>query len=514
MPINGNAEVGNTSESTPRPDSDSPNPAPPGKESGPDDDGAPLDPASVADWQEGPPDGDDSGPPLRDAQAIIQHRPDAVLVVDRADVWIQRRTGTWLELGRGYSPVVTGALQHLIRDVRNQAGNGAPVSYRSARESAAELSIAIDGDYYGVRHVTTADLDAHPILPLRNGGGVDLRTASVIDAESLPLFLLRDMRTGMDYRPELLGDPPRVCVDAVAHYGELLFRRLAWLLLAPHKAIDTVRLPVSNAGKTTLCQWLQAALPGVVATVDAVHAFSANGLRFPVMARALASYRLVLADEADKIDKPPPVAAVNGLTAPDVTVELKGEDSTTKPRRGNAVFVGADWPVLVQGQGTDTRMNWAYDRADIPQMPYGMRDALLGNPDCTAWLAAYLVDLAASLHRMDGAAESSTHNEDTRQAAADLGAVTADPLVSALEGLLEPDPVGFVAYEDLRAKLPPEIGAVNNRAWLPAIQRIAPNARTDRPRSHGRRWGASGVRFYQEAAEGETRGAIDTSAAA
>ena len=130
------------------------------------------------------------------------------------------------------------------------------------------------------------------------------------------------------------------------HYGPLIFDRLAKHLRGTDKIVDVAVFRVSNAGKSTLCRWLELALPGIAVTLDGSDAFSGQALRFTAIGRRLVRYRLVLIDEADKMTERPHPAALNSLTAPTVRIEHKGQDDDYQERIGTAFFIGADYPNL------------------------------------------------------------------------------------------------------------------------------------------------------------------------
>ena len=123
-----------------------------------------------------------------------------------------------------------------------------------------------------------------------------------------------------------------------------LLRRLAYQLLGPHKTVDSIIMPTSDAGKSTLGDWLLASLPGLVALGDATVLLSNQGVKFTAVGDRLARFRLVVLDEADKLAKPLSSGALNTLTSNSVTIEHKGGGQFRDRPAGQRHHPGREYP--------------------------------------------------------------------------------------------------------------------------------------------------------------------------
>lgn len=456
------------------------------------------------------PDAPDDAPPddQPPVELLARFAPGRFAVVDRAHLAINRPDfGTWLPLTDGRTPAVRGTLLVLIQQCRAAAGydNARLVSMRTAQECIAALSAWIVQPPPGVLIVHQDDFDAAPVLPLRAGGGIHLRTGEVISPADLPAHLISDTgQDGIDYRPEVLDTPAPAAIAVLSHYGIGLFRRFARNLIEPDKCIDTISLPRSSSGKTTLADALEYALPGQVAVADGPASFSAQGLKFSSPAGLLASNRLVIFDESDKITAPPPPGALNALTARRLRIEPKGRDAYYAPRRANALMLGADKPALELGQGAETRFVWSHT-AHLPELPAGLRDWML-SPDGGAWLATWLVDAAIDI-ALNG---DDTDTPESRRAAQSVLEQNADPLIDALLDWYEPgDPDDWCSIPSIKDTLAQAgvgvAGDLNSRTIAAALTRIAPESTTTR-RVVERRTvsGRLGLRLRADAAAAET----------
>ena len=291
-----------------------------------------------------------------------------------------------------------------------------------------------------------------------------------------------------EYDPALLENPPDGVLDALRHYGEPLLSRLSWALLGPKKTIDVVNLPVSNAGKSTLAEWVQRAFPNGVEVLDAVKELK-NGNDFSPLRVTLSERLITFVDEADKIETPPPVAIVNELTQGVLMVNIKGLQAKSRPRRGNVVMLGAGWPNLVSGQGSDTRFQWAWAQG-TPAMCQELRD-LLFEPNAVAWLSTWMCQRASQLFSQGDDGSTAM----TRAWAAEFLAESADPLPMIMKSILTPAPQGFVSNVELlaAAEQHPEwdrVGAGENvtmtGAWRKAVQSL--EGKVHRKSDRGRGW--------------------------
>ena len=436
-----------------------------------------------------PPEPDDSPakdpPKPSDAQLILRYMPHAIIVVDNKRLYVNRPdSGLWNPLNGARAESVHGTMHWLIAASRRAAGLDSAsrsITARAIMDCVSLLNIAIVGERMpGLKRVRQHDLDSLPILPLKGGGGVDLRNGDCIapgpDFAGLLLTDDDERSAGVEYQPEILRQGIPEAAKTLEHYGRGLFRRLARHLLRTDKSIDTVRIARSNAGKTTLADALEAALPGIAMVADAPGSFTPQGLKFSGPATLLATRRLVIFDEADKIEKPPPPSATNALTARRVRIEEKNLQPYYALRTANAVMLGADWPALVTAQGSDTRFNWAYN-PDLPLLPIGLRDWLLSTEGC-AWLATLLIAFA-----MDIYAKHYSDEEDDSQyqlAAREMLEANTDPVVRALkEAFQAGEPADFVCNAAIKNALrEAEVDdfPTNNRAFGRACREAWPNA--------------------------------------
>ena len=280
----------------------------------------------------------------------------------------------------------------------------------------------------------------------------------------------------VNYQPDL--EPPPAVSELFNHFGQGLFDRIAWQLLGPHKTIDTVNLPVSDAGKSTLAHLIQRALPGGVAVLDAYNELRST--EFSLLRKALCENMLVFLDEADKVDTPPHISRINELTADSLLVNIKNLQARQTPRRANVILLGGGWPAINTGQGSNTRFRWAW-APEIPAMTPRLRDRL-DTDTVAAWLGTWLVNRAASL-----TGDAST--TQTTAWAAELRQETAEPLVAIMASLLVPTPGGFVGNAELKAaveqhelydNITDRKNLTNTRAWRQAIRMVSLEARRSR----------------------------------
>jgi len=393
------------------------------------------------------------------AEFLAAYR-NRLMVVDARKLYLCRANGLWIDATEG-NPTVTGEFQGMVRAI---GLNGGQWGQRGIDNFRTALYFLIpDPKFHGILEARSSDFDNAPVLQLRGGGAIDLRTLEVLDAGQTAQHLLLDHgAVGLDYRAELLDAPPDHAGPMLAAHYEpdpsrplrQLLRRIAHQLLGPHKSVDAIIMPLSDSGKTTFCRWVSRALPGCVAIVDAVNILSGQGQKFTAAQLRLAQHRLVFLDEADKIVKPPSAASFNMLAGDELTVEPKGRDSYELPRLGNAIMVGADVPNLELGQGGSRRLEWVFDGKDIPVMSPDLR-CLVEDSEAQAWLATTLVHLA---HRSWLTGDNATDG-DSRKAAAQLHHELEDPLYGALAEVLEKGaPADQVVCAEIKTRLTELVG--------------------------------------------------------
>ena len=411
------------------------------------------------------------------AEEFLSTYPHRLAVVDRSRLFMRRENGLWVDATRS-GPVASAALQSMLKDM---FGDGAWSQRQTDDVRTALFHVMERPATYGVQSVRSDDFDRTPLFPLRKGGAIDARTLKILDNDGTAGAYMMDQESpGVDYRPELLdAGPEHPGMRLALHFEKdadkanpkfQILRRLAYLLLGPVKAVDTIVIPLSDAGKSTLARWLYFSLPGYVSLLDAVVALSTQGTRFTAVQHRLSMYKLVILDESDKIDKPPSPGAFNSLTADVLTVELKGKDSYESPRRGNAVMIGAAPPHLELGQGGRERLGWAFDGANVPVMPPEVR-ALIDDPEAQAWLATKLLTLAKECYDTG----SQAIDGDSRKAAATVHQATANPLQSALADCLVQDDTSIAWSDDIKECLKKYLEVpqpIQNRAFGAAIQLV------------------------------------------
>ena len=325
--------------------------------------------------------------------ALLDNAADNLRVLDGDKVLIRRQSGTWVELTHT-SQASIAAIRFHIGGVMDTGDFG----QRTCDEIRHRLLVGMETGE--IPAITSDQLDQHPVLPVKQGGLVCLQSGQrVVGASAGALLARHDPRAGVNLRENNPFNP----TPALKHYGggsvargERLLRRVALSLLGPRKSIDTVVIPRSNGGKSVLANWIRKATGHRAAGIDnAAAAFSGQRTKFSFVTHLLATKRMVILDEADKIEEAPNPAKLNQLTAFELDVELKGQDTILLPRTGNAWFFGADYPNLDTGQGSDTRLGWAY-KVDCPAMSSSMAMAIL-SPDGIDWLTQFLIDACVDL---------------------------------------------------------------------------------------------------------------------
>ena len=171
--------------------------------------------ALARDWEppdDEPADGGEarSSRPPPDADLLVRYTPQRIAVVDRESLYICRPdTGAWLPLERSRAPAVRGTLISLIRQCRAAAGFGDRlwVSNREVQECLSDLSLLVIEPQDGVLRKRRDDFDSVPILPLSDGGGINLRNGDLIPAWDLPPYFITATGDGIDYNPDALRIP-------------------------------------------------------------------------------------------------------------------------------------------------------------------------------------------------------------------------------------------------------------------------------------------------------------------
>ena len=223
-----------------------------------------------------------------------------------------------------------------------------------------------------------AEMNQCPIIPFQSGSHAHIDDEQLIlcgcDISELKMLNLNWKIPEPDFR---------LCAENVPlpeifkQFPEAVFKTLARYLAGPVKQSDVMLAPASDAGKTSMLQALQAALPGAVAYVDSTAILDARRSRFTPWAKGLTESRLVAFDEFGRLDK--------GLTehlftmsGPTVAVEKKGVDMTELPRIGTPFFVGANFPpeIDIEAQGVKQRIGYLTYLDDLDPVDWGHRTPL------------------------------------------------------------------------------------------------------------------------------------------
>ena len=447
-------------------------------------------PVDLDELAQEPPEPDDARAkperPPQDIDLVFRHIPHFVAGVGIDRIFLFRENiGLWTEKLDVKSDVVMSTVRSLIRKARRAEGiNGLGISIRDVTECAAGLTDAMSRAIPGVIYCDDEQLNAEPVLPLKGGGGIDLRGGRIFDPAELRRFMLTDWgkkRPGVDYRPELLTDQEPAFADAVLrHYipgygteksAPDIFRRVGRHLLGPDKTIDTVCIPTSNAGKSTLAEALEKAFPGIIKVASAPNLLTPQAMRFSSLEAMLILYRLVILDEADKIERKPSAAKVNSTTDTILRVEHKGMTAFDAHRRGNVMFFGAGPPVLETAQGAPTRFRWVFNE-NVPAMPDGMRHNMHSEVGL-AWIATMVINHAIEVFYHDD-----TETPDTLAAAADILSQTEEDILVALRDLYEPgEDSDWMCHRSIKDKLRAAgVDELNNHRYSWAIRSAFPHS--------------------------------------
>ena len=144
-------------------------------------------------------------------------------------------------------------------------------------------------------------------------------------------------------------------------FPEAFFKATARLLCGPEKVQDMLKCSTSDAGKTSMIRALALALPGACGSVDATTYLDPRRSRFTPAAAAFAKHRIVLFDEAGRLDAALTAHLFN-QSGPTITIEKKGVDLRQVPRIGTGVYVGHVYPAVdTNGQGVRQRVGFLWN---------------------------------------------------------------------------------------------------------------------------------------------------------
>ena len=399
--------------------------------------GQPLPPPDLADG--------DTTAPVTEILLSPATRPYFCVIGQRLHI-ADSYTGEWMAVGAGRSERVLAAGYALL----NLLGQPSISATRLSDALRACTTVTTNPAGWGVAALNASEANRHPLVPLFDGGMLNLRYRTPLRMEDArALFSLRS-ESGSRARYDDIADRPHDWPPAAhtlaQHWGPRLLRRLAYMLLRPRKNIDVVNISVADWGKSTLAYLLSAALPDLVVTIHTGDATSSQARKFSSVTRYLATALLVILDEADKTDGRELTGdMLNGWADDTIRVERKGEDSQLLPRRGNVAMFGGGWPQLTIGQGSEARFNWAYFLDDADPLPKGIR-SWCETPEAATWMLSYMAKLCAKVYQETDAEDNPFNDAEGNAAAARMIDECADPLISTLRKVftrttLNADPV-------------------------------------------------------------------------
>lgn len=427
---------------------------------------------------------DEAARPITDYMRLRALFPDRIAVVDNTDIRLCAENGRWYTLPVSIQRE-TSVLLGLIIEAREAVGDYEPPSSGCIQATNRALyQLPTQRRRAGIRYLRADDFDRGSIIPLADGGALDLATEQrYADGADLADLLLTPSTGGMAYEPAILDDPPEGIAEILAHYGTRILDRLAMhIALAPSKSFDIISGP-PNSGKDSACRWLMRAAPGQIAYRRASKILAGQSQKFTVLERLLASYRIVILNEADKVRDGFPADFVTGITQDFLEDERKGTDQQQVARRGDLVCLGNEAPEIEDGQGIHERVNW-YGKFAWPELPQGSRERrwMLEGANTEVWLSTFLLDRAIS------ALVAYEPDREGVLAAAELAGDRIPDAVIAFRDALQPGgEKDWLWAEDLRQILTDagvECDAkANYGRWL---ERVCPNAKRRKTTRAGR----------------------------
>ena len=206
------------------------------------------------------------------------------------------------------------------------------------RTLAEEIHVLIASGYDGIQVVGREDIFSGPIIPFLDGshvhldGGADELCRDPNDIRGL--YVVADWSIpSPDF--DLLNAEPSVFRQFDIDY----LADIARFFGDTSKNVDMIAVPQSNAGKTSWISALAMALPGLVVVSPRGSVKKARNERFTVAVQPLADSRLVIFDEAGKLDTDME-NLIFDLTEDYLLIERKQRDAVIVKRLGNALFVG------------------------------------------------------------------------------------------------------------------------------------------------------------------------------
>ena len=427
-------------------------------------------------------------------------------------IWYRDRNGWYVdpEVERNYGSSV---LQNLILDARQSWGDSKDVTAQAAATCRTELRRYIEQPPDSMPHVQP-EAFVNTFVHAHGGGAFNLTCPNDTDRYNKPDMLslkgvmLRWAPQAVECRYDLLDPMPAALTDLIAHYGELLLKRLARNLIRPVKSIDTFTSEVGNYGKTGLGNLLMRALPSAVFKADATKMQQqlTGSSEFSELTGFMTTHKLVILDELDKLDKALTLSTVNSLTAENLRVRRMNENPVWVPRTANLFLMGGGIPKAQMGQGSDERFEWAYRPDNAKPISDQLNQWMRYSPEAPAIFAAYMIRLCAEVHANDD-----TNRAETRQQASELVNAQIADLVEAVESTMEFTDAGddFVTNAELWERLErfPDFDIDRRRDsgtnMARAVSHIAGQAVTTAQRSGDKARGYRGWKLRSVGGQGE-----------
>ena len=445
-------------------------------------------------------------------------------------------SGLWQAIDTRF-PLDHAGIESLTRQARNEAVaeleamEGAAILAATLRKNFADSPthyltlmrhlalMALEPEQFDIRKVGADEIDnrgENPILPLKTGGGIHLRTGERVSSAKLEPMMLFDHGWDGAVEPALelvgqqlewsaselylnrygelevdvSGSPAGVMYHFIhEHIGIAGIRRLAWNMGGVWDVVDTVSMPPAGSGKGTLIAALKLALGhGAVTSHMASKAVTAkNTDRFTAGADDATHAIMVIIDEADKAAIRDHM--VNELCDDEMSVQKKGKDLFSAKRIGNVLLFGGGWPKAdFESQGVARRLRWAWE-VDKTAISESTRKLLL-QPEAIRYLLAVLITEGVQLAQAgaDGACEESV------AAVGRWKAAVSDPTILALASLRDQNvnDNDFTPNDDLRTRLADCLGVDESslpdkgRDWPKLIKKVFPRAVADRRSIPGR----------------------------
>ena len=304
-----------------------------------------------------------------DAARLAHYMPERFLVEQQKSprVLFQAGMGLWSDMGEKTWGETSGGLKKAVLECREKAAAelvgmknaGAAYDMKQGPRSKAHyeaVKASLDTVFRTGEHAAeiiwpsdVGHYHARPALPLAQGGGLLLDKGRETPAE----LARRHFPDGM-FR---VKEPPAQASGEMDSAGAQAARafldpfrpvidRLGWLMAYQDKSVDSIIVPETNRGKSTLAALLCRAMG-----TPFIHFPQTPPLRttggFTTLTPALAQGLAVLLDEADRLETPGgklSVTQVDGLLSEFVDVHVKNQMPAIQRRIAAAVFLGNALP--------------------------------------------------------------------------------------------------------------------------------------------------------------------------